>query len=115
VKDTPQSSDYALAELAGYSINTVDIYGVVWVYPKKGGDTFRYLPATDLRLLAECARGINTLRNLDYNYYVYGGEKHVRCTISAGMGEGSQLFICTRPTDEEALYAALQAYLESRH
>ena len=45
--------DLALAELAQYKVHTTDVNGIVWVYPKTGGEeanSFKYEPEKDLKL-----------------------------------------------------------------
>jgi len=103
---------YRLAELAGYEIRTVDIYNVVWVYCKEGKGSYRYIPETDLTLLVECVRNIPHTTVIEYSY---SGQPDgpVECTMRTRVEGGSKVLIRKGTTEEEALYAALQGYLES--
>ena len=107
-----KSIDYRLAELAGYKIYTVDVDGVTWTYPKVEGTgiySFKYRPATDLRLLVECVRGIDSVKSVAF---VYTPEVSVRCDLTWTSRGDEKAYVCTRATEEEALYACLQQCLE---
>ena len=105
-----------LAKLAGYEINTVDIHGVLWVYPKKDGDhmsSFKYIPDENLHLLMECVRSMPRVKGVNIDYYK-GDVFCVRCVITAWKEKDNDSLddhLGKGNTEEEALYAALCEYL----
>lgn len=101
--------DLALANLCNYLVHTTDVEGVVWVYPKIGGSgtcSFRYEPLKDLRLLMECAKQIPKAETVQFSF----GDGSIVAIILVDV---ATFYNGRGPTEEDALYDALTAYVES--
>ena len=102
---------YRLAELAGYEIHTVDIYGVVWVRCKKGKNSYRYIPEHSLELLMECVRSIPDIKRVVFEYHT--DEDLTSCTLAVRIPGGIKSHWNWKPTETEALYVTLNEYLRN--